>query len=99
NASDGVVGKARLDGEKGAAVVNRYLAGRPGLSHREIYQRIGTIFNRVRENSVPVVHKGLWRILEQVESEEAGKRGLEEFKFGTNAEMLQKIGQRVIKRS
>lgn len=99
NASDGVVGKARLDGERGAAVVNRYLARRPGLSHREIYQRIGTIYHRVREKSVPVVHKGLWRILEQVEREEAKKRGLEEFKFGTNDEMLRNIEGRVAKRS
>jgi len=29
SASEGVVGKARLDGEKGAAVVNRFLARRP----------------------------------------------------------------------
>jgi ferredoxin--NADP+ reductase len=99
NASDGVVGVAKVDGEKGAGVVNRYLANRPGLPRREIYQRIGTIFNRIREKSVPVVHKGLWRILERVEREEAQKQGLEEFKFGTNAEMLQNIGERVKKRS
>ncbi len=99
SASDGVVGKARLDGERGAAVVNRYLANRPGLRRRDIYQRIGSIYQRVREKSVPVVHKGLWRILEQVEREEANKRGLEEFKFGTNDEMLQHIGERVKKRS
>ena len=99
NASDGVVGVAKVDGEKGAGVVNRYLANRPGLPRREIYQRIGTIFNRIREKSVPVVHKGLWRILERVEREEALKRGLEEFKFGTNDEMLRNIGDRIIRRS
>jgi ferredoxin--NADP+ reductase len=99
NASDGVVGKAKLDGEKGAAVVNRYLAGCSGISRREIYERIGAVYHHLREKSVPVVHKGLWRILEQVEWEEASKRGLEEFKFGTNAEMLQNIGERVKKRS
>jgi ferredoxin--NADP+ reductase len=99
NASDGVVGKAKLDGEKGASVINRYLAGRPGISHREIYERIGAVYHHLIEKSVPVVHKGLWRILERVEWEEASKRGLEEFKFGTNAEMLQNIGERVKKRS
>jgi ferredoxin--NADP+ reductase len=98
NASEGVVGKAKLDGEKGASVINRFLAGRSGLSHREIYERIGAVYTHLRENSVPVVHKGLWRILEQVEWEEAGKRGLEEFKFGTNNEMVQAIGEKVIKR-
>ena len=98
NASEGVVGKAKLDGEKGASVINRFLAAVPGLSRREIYERIGTVYHRLREESVPVVHKGLWRILEQVEWEEAGKRGLEEFKFGTNNEMVQAIGEKVIKR-
>ena len=99
NASDGVVGKARLDGEKGAAVVNRYLSQRPGLSRREVYQRVRSIYRRVCEKPVPVVHKGLWRILERIEWEEAGKRGLEEFKFGTNEEMIQNIQERVKKRS
>jgi ferredoxin--NADP+ reductase len=99
NASDGVVGVAKVDGEKGAGVVNRYLANRPGLPRREIYRRIGTIFNRIREKSVPVVHKGLWRILERIEREEALKQGLEEFKFGTNDEMLRNIGDRIIRRS
>lgn len=90
SASEGVVGKARLDGERGAAVVNRFLARRPPLSCREIYQvRIGPIYRRLREQKVPVVHKGLWRMLEKVEQEEARKRGLPEFKFGRNEEMLQ----------
>ena len=90
SASEGVVGKARLDGERGAAVVNRFLARRAPLSCREIYQqRIAPIYRRLREQKVPVVHKGLWRILEKVEEEEARKRGLPEFKFGRNEEMLQ----------
>jgi ferredoxin--NADP+ reductase len=99
NASEGVVGIARLDGEKGAAVVNRYLATRPGFSRREIYQRIGTIYHHLRNRTVPVVHKGLWRILERVEREEASKRGLEEFKYGTNDEMLQHIEERIVRRA
>ena len=99
NASDGVVGKARLDGEKGAAVVSRYLSQRPGLSRREIYHRIGSIYRRVCEKAAPVVHKGLWRILERIEREEAGKRGLEEFKFATNEEMVQSIQETVKTRS
>ncbi len=57
NASEGVVGIARLDGEKGAAVVNRYLAQRPRFSHGEIYRRIGTIYHNLRKREVPVVHK------------------------------------------
>lgn len=99
SASEGVVGKAKLDGEKGAAVVNRFLATQPALSRRKIYERIGKVYHLLREKSVPVVHKGLWRILEQVEWQEAAKRGLEEFKFGTNDEMLRNIEERIIKRS
>ena len=38
---------------------------------------------------VPVVHKGVWRILERVEQEKAEGQGLPEFKFGRNEEMLQ----------
>jgi ferredoxin--NADP+ reductase len=92
SASEGVVGKARRDGERGAAVVNGFLARRPALSHREIYQRrIGPLYQRLREQGVPVVHKGLWRILERVEREEARKRGLPEFKFARNEEMLQVV--------
>jgi len=89
SASEGVVGKARLDGEKGAAVVNRFLAQRPPLYHREVYRRIGTLYHQLRRQHVPVVHKGLWRVLEQVEQERARRQGLPEFKFGTNAEMIQ----------
>jgi ferredoxin--NADP+ reductase len=90
SASEGVVGKARLDGEKGAAVVNRFLARRPPLSRREIYQqRVGPLYRRLRDQKVPVVHKGLWRMLERVEQEEARKQGLPEFKFGQNEEMLE----------
>jgi ferredoxin--NADP+ reductase len=90
SASEGVVGKARRDGEKGAAVANRFLAHRPSLARREIYQRrVGPLYRRLREQGVPVVHKGLWRILEKVEREEARRRGLPEFKFGRNEEMLE----------
>lgn len=89
SASEGVVGKARQDGEKGAAVVNRFLTRRPPLSRQEIYQqRIRPLHQRLRERDVRVVHKGLWRLLEKVEREEARKRGLPEFKFGRNEEML-----------
>jgi hypothetical protein len=79
-------------------VVNRYLTQRPGFSRREIYRRIGTIYNHLRNRTVPVVHKGLWRILERVEREEASKRGLEEFKYGTNDEMLRRIEENIVRR-
>ena len=71
-------------------MVNRFLARRPPVSCREIYQRrVGPLYHRLREQKVPVVHKGLWRVLEKVEQEEARKRGLPEFKYARNEEMLQ----------
>ncbi|MFQ5988750.1 MAG: FAD-dependent oxidoreductase [Candidatus Methylomirabilales bacterium] len=95
SASEGVVGKAKLDGEKGAAVVNRYLAKRPGLSLRDIYSRIGAIYHRLRQGQVPVVHKGLWRILEQAEAEGARRTGNLEFRFAFNSEMFENIEARL----
>jgi ferredoxin--NADP+ reductase len=95
SASEGVVGRARLDGEKGAAVVNRYLARQPGLSRRELYARIGGIYRRFRQAQVPVIHKGLWRILEEIEAEGARRTGNPEFKLAFNAEMFQRIEERL----
>jgi len=70
-------------------MMNRFIAQRPPLYHREVYRRIGTLYHQLRRQHVPVVHKGLWRVLEQVEQERARRQGLPEFKFGTNAEMIQ----------
>jgi hypothetical protein len=36
--------------------------------------------------------------LERVEREEASKRGLEEFKYGTNDEMLRRIEENIVRR-
>ncbi len=95
SASEGVVGKARLDGEKGAAVVNRYLAKRPRLSRRDMYSRIGAIYHRLRQGQVPVVHKGLWRLLEQAEAEGARRTGNPEYRFAFNREMFVHIEARL----
>ena len=95
NASEGVVGVAKLDGEKGAAVVNRYLNRGQSLSVPEMYARIGAIYHRLRQGQFPVVHKGLWRILEAVEAEGARRTGNPEFKFASNREMLQAIEARL----
>ena len=40
----------------------------------------------------PIIMKDDIKRLEAVEAEEAKKRGLEEFKFGSNEEMLQAMG-------
>lgn len=40
----------------------------------------------------PIITKEDAKRLEEIEAEEAKKRGVEEFKFGSNEEMLQAIG-------
>lgn len=85
-ASEGLVGVARKDGEQGAQVVLRYLAGLPALPAVEplveaTRQKLATL-------GKPIVTKEHWRRLEAVESAKAQAQGLESFKFGSNAEML-----------
>jgi hypothetical protein len=48
--------------------------------------------DRMRTLGKPVVMKEDIKRLEAVEAEEARKRGLEEFKFASNEEMLQAMG-------
>ncbi|MFQ5839463.1 MAG: FAD-dependent oxidoreductase [Candidatus Methylomirabilales bacterium] len=88
SASEGVVGKARVDGERGAAVINRFLANRPGRSLSEVYASIGSLYRQIEGDGRRVIPKGLWRLLESIERAEAGRRGLKEYKFATNEEML-----------
>jgi len=86
-ASDGLVGYARKDGINAARAVWEYLQTKgPDDS------TLGTILARVKELPKPVVTKDDIKKLEAVEAEEAQKRGLEEFKFSSNEDMLRAMG-------
>jgi ferredoxin--NADP+ reductase len=86
-ASDGLVGYARKDGINAAKAVWQYL---------QTKQPDDTTFDsaikKVKELPKPVVTQDDIRRLEAVEAQEAQKRGLEEFKFSSNEEMLRAMG-------
>jgi ferredoxin/flavodoxin---NADP+ reductase len=86
-ASDGLVGYARKDGINAAKAVWEYLqTKRPDDSaYKTITAKITGLPN-------PAVTKADILRLEAVEVREAQKRGLEEFKFSTNEDMLRAMG-------
>lgn len=86
-ASEGLVGYARRDGTNAAKAILQYLQNQtPTQADRD------NISARVKSLGKPIVTKEDIRRLEAVEAEEAQKRGLEEFKFASNEEMLQAMG-------
>ncbi|MFN0088390.1 MAG: FAD-dependent oxidoreductase [Blastocatellia bacterium] len=90
-ASDGVVGRAKLDGERGMAVVNRYLEGHP-LAPEDPAARIDALRKALAARDIQyVTYAGVQR-LEAVEKEESARRNVEFFKYFTDEEMLAAIG-------
>lgn len=86
-ASDGLVGYARKDGINAAKAVLQYLQTiQPDASTLE------TVTTKVRRLHKPAISKDDIKRLEAVEAEEAHKRGIEEFKFASNDEMLRAMG-------
>jgi ferredoxin/flavodoxin---NADP+ reductase len=86
-ASEGLVGYARKDGTNASKAVWQYLQNKqPDASGLE------TITAKVKGLQKPIVTKDDIHRLENVEAEEAQKRGLEEFKFASNEEMLRAMG-------
>ena len=85
-ASHGLVGYARKDGINAAKAVLQYLQTQTpkGASAQ-------TVIDRVESLPKTVITKEDIKGLESVEAAEAAKRGLEEFKFATNEEMLAAI--------
>lgn len=86
-ASNGLVGYARKDGINAARSVWQYLQTRvPSQSSMD------GVTARLAAFSKPVITKEDIKRLEAAEAAEAQKRGLLEFKFASNEEMLQAIG-------
>ena len=86
-ASEGLVGYARKDGTNAAKAVLQYLESKqPTNASNE------AVTAKIKSLNKPIVTKEDVRRLEAVEAEEATKRGLEEFKFDSNEEMLQAMG-------
>ena len=87
-ASTGLVGAARKDGTNGAQAVLAYLGQLPPLAGGDL----DGLRQKLRQLPKPVVNKEDWARLERVEQAEAAQRGLPEFKFSTNDEMLAAMG-------
>ncbi len=89
-ASSGLVGLARKDGENGAQAVLAYLKSLPDRkTGDQPFTRLQELIQRSR---VPVVTILDVQRLEAYEQAEAARLGVEEYKLKTNAEMLSAIG-------
>ena len=91
SASDGVVGKAKLDGERGMAVVNRYLEGAPAGSSENLESKISQFKQLLIERGVTSVDYPAVQRLEAVERRIAVEQGVDFFKFNNDEEMLDAV--------
>ena len=84
-ASDGLVGKARQDAERGCEEVHEWLSGRaPAASAKNAQQAL----HAALEGKTRVVSAADIDTLAAIEQRVAGERDLPEFKYGTNDEMF-----------
>jgi ferredoxin--NADP+ reductase len=90
-ASDGVVGRARLDAETGIKHVAGYLAGRPKRPREEAERAIESLRRTLAERGAVVVDYSAVQRLEAAEKARATADKVEEFKFGSDPEMLDAI--------
>ncbi len=89
-ASSGLVGVARKDGENGARAVLAYLHTQPALvDPASVLEDFSTRLARLNK---PIVQKADLQKLADAQAQEAGKAGLPEYKFATNDEMLEILG-------
>ena len=89
-ASTGLVGYARRDGENAAEAVLAYLQTQTPM--RDLDNVVEKFEQRLEETHQRLVDKNHLAKLEEVEKVEAQKRGVEEFKFPTNDEMFTAMG-------
>ncbi len=89
-ASSGLVGVARKDGENGARVAAQYLQSlAPTGDAQAAVERLQVLLAKIQK---PVVTKSDVQRLEEAELAEAQQRMLEEYKFASNEEMLAAMG-------
>lgn len=86
-ASDGLVGYARKDGTNASKAVWQYLQ-----TLAPVAANTDAVAGKIHGFGKPIVAKEDIKRLEAVEAEEAKKRGLEEFKFDNNEDMLNAMG-------
>ncbi len=89
-ASSGLVGVARKDGERCAKAVMQFLeTTKPKDNPAEIFQKVE---NRLQALKQPVVTQTDLPLLTAAEKAKAAELGVEDFKFAANEEMLQVLG-------
>jgi len=89
-ASSGLVGVARKDGENGARAVLQYLENVPPPSDgSEILSKFERTLERL--GTIVVTKEDIWRLIE-IEQAEAVRLNLPDYKMKTNQEMLDAIG-------
>ena len=89
-ASSGLVGVARKDGETGARAMLQYLRSQPPAANPAA--PLAALQARLAQNGSPVIHNADALRLFAYEQDEARRLGQEEFKLKTNEEMLAAIG-------
>lgn len=90
-ASDGVVGKAKQDGERGMAVVNRYLTKAETGAASGWEDRLAALRQLLTERGVRTIDYADVQKLESVERDKAQELGIEFFKYKTDEDMLAAI--------
>ncbi len=86
-ASTGLVGYARKDGTNASKAVQQYLQ-----TLQPVEPDLKALAGKLKSLGKPVATKDDVHKLEAIELAEAQKRGVEEFKYDTNDEMLQAMG-------
>ncbi|MGE0104818.1 MAG: FAD-dependent oxidoreductase [Blastocatellales bacterium] len=90
-ASDGLVGKAKQDGEKGVVAINHFLETAAPCSTEDAESRLASFLELIGSRNVRHVTWQDIQKLEEVERGIAQERGLEFFKYQTDADMLDAI--------
>ena len=94
NASVGLVGVAKQDAERGMKVVNEYLKTKAGLTSGEMEEKIEALIDTLKQKGTAVVTKEDVELLEGAEQEEARARKTWDFKYTSDAKMLDVIAAR-----
>jgi ferredoxin--NADP+ reductase len=93
-ASDGLVGKAKQDAELGVAIVLQDLTTVPAPDSAKVAERRQAIRHLVEERCPYPITQDDIALLEEVERQKAVQAQVEEYKFDSNAAMLEAINSR-----
>jgi len=89
-ASSGLVGTAKKDGEKGAQAMLQYLATLPAEDNPD--RAIEALQTYLVSLPGPVVQKEDYMRLAEIESQKADEMGIDLYKFNSNEEMFEAMG-------